>query len=432
MTAPSFSARGPVIAGCLTLLLLVGGFGGWAAGTRIGGAVIAGGQIEVERNRQVVQHPDGGVVADIRVTEGARVEAGQVLVRLDDTLLRADLAVIEAQYFEVLARRGRLEAERDEAPAPSFAPELADRAGQDASVDLLMQGQRRLFEARRATMAAEIAQLARRADQTRAQIAGIGAQIDALSDQIALVGQELAGVRPLLDRGLVPVARALALEREAARLRGLRGELVASRAAQEGRITELETEALRLAAARREEANAQLRDLGFREQELAQRRAALRERLARLDLVAPVGGVVLGLAVTTPRAVLRPAEPVLHIVPQDRPLVIAARIPPTQIDDVRPGQPAVLVFPGSAARTTPELTGRVAMVSADVLTDERTGERWYRAEILPDPGQIERLGDQVLRPGMPVQAFIRTTDRTALAWLVQPFADYLARAFREG
>ena len=430
MTA--FSARGPVIAGCLTLMLLVGGFGGWAASARIGGAVIAGGQIEVERDRQIVQHPDGGVVAEIRVAEGARVEAGEVLLRLDDTLLRTDLAVIEAQYFEVLARRGRLEAERDEAPVPGFAPELAARAAQDPAVGLLMQGQRRLFEARRATARQEGEQLARRSDQTRAQIAGIDAQIDALTDQIGLVADELATVRALLDRGLAPAARALALEREAARLRGLRGEQVATRAVQEGRITELETEALRLAAARREEANAQLRDLGFREQELAQRRAALRERLARLDLVAPVGGVVLGLAVTTPRAVLRPAEPVLHIVPQDRPLVIVARIPPSQIDDVRPGQPAVLVFSAFRARTTPELTGRVAMVSADVLTDERTGEPWYRAEILPDPGQIERLGDQALRPGMPVEAFIRTTDRTALVWLVQPFADYLARAFREG
>lgn len=430
MTA--FSARGPVIAGILTLVLLVGAFGGWAVGTRLGGAVIAPARLEVESNRQVVQHPDGGVVAEILVAEGATVAAGQTLLRLDGTLLRADLGVVEAQYFEILARRGRLEAERDDARAPAFPRELTARAASDPDAAALMEGQRRLFEARRDSFAQETAQLARRADQAGAQIAGIAAQIAALSDQIGLVAQELTGVRELFDQGLAPAARRLALEREEARLRGLRGEALASRAAQEGRITELEMEALRLSAARREEANALLRDIGFREQELAQRRSALRERLARLDLVAPVGGVVLGLAVTTPRAVLRPADPVLHIVPQDRPLVIAARIPPAQIDEVRPGQPAVLVFSAFSAREVPELAGTVAQVSADVLTDERTGETWYRAEILPDPGQIERLGPRALRPGMPVEAFIRTADRTPLAWLVQPFTDYLSRAMREG
>ena len=427
-----FSARGPVIAGCLTLILLVVGFGGWSVGTRLGGAVVASAWIEVESNRQVVQHPDGGVVAEILVAEGATVVAGETLLRLDDTLLRSDLAVIEAQYFEVLARRGRLEAERDDAPAPAFPPELAGRAVTDPDAAALMDGQRLLFEARRDTLAHETRQIARRADQTAAQIAGIDAQIAALTDQIGLIGQELDSVRRLLDRGLAQASRGLALEREEARLRGQRGELGAARAGQEGRMIELEVEALRLAAGRREEATAQLRDIGFREQELAQRRAALRERLARLDLVAPVSGVVLGLAVTTPRAVLRPAEPALHIVPQDRPLVIAARIPPMHIDEVRPGQPAVLVFSAFLARDTPELSGRVAHVSADVLTDERTGETWYRAEILPDAGEVARLGDRALRPGMPVEAFIRTADRTPLAWLVQPFTDYLARAMREG
>ena len=212
---------------------------------------------------------------------------------------------------------------------------------------------------------------------------------------------------------------------------GQMGELTATRASSEGRITEIELEVLRLAAARREEANTQLRDIGFRELELVERRAALVEKIARLVITAPVEGVVLGLAVTTPRSVLRAAEPVLYLVPQDRPLVIMARVSPVHIDQVRPGQPARLLFSAFNARTTPELNGTVLVVSADALTDERTGEIYYRAEILPDKGEIAKLEGLTLMPGMPVEAFIRTDERTPLAYLLKPFTDYFTRAFRE-
>ncbi|QYK42347.1 MAG: HlyD family type I secretion periplasmic adaptor subunit [Paracoccaceae bacterium] len=427
----NYSARGPIILGMVTLLALVGGFGVWSVGTTLTGAVVASGQIEVEQNRQVVQHPDGGVVESILVTEGQTVQAGDTLMRLDGTLLRSELSIVESQFLEILARRGRLEAERDDAATLTFPAELVSMAATRADAAELLEGQRRLFEARLDTMRQQTEQLARRADQTRSQIDGIDAQIDALSDQLELIAQETASVQELLDKGLAQAARLLALQREEARLRGQLGELVATRAGNEGRITEIELEVLRLAAARREEANAQLRDIGYRELELAERRRALVERIARLDILAPVAGVVLGLAVTTPRAVLRPADPVMFLIPQDRPLVIAAQIPPIHIDQVRPGQPAVLVFSAFSTRTTPELKGQVVVVSADAFTDERTGLTYYRAEILPDPGELEKLTGLTLIPGMPVEAFIRTEARTPLAYLVKPFTDYFTRAFRE-
>lgn len=431
MKPNSFSARGPVLLGFLTILLLVGGFGGWAVLTRIDGAVVASGTIEVEQNRQVVQHPDGGVVAEIMVEDGATVAAGDLLLRLDGTTLRSELAIVESQLFELFARRGRLEAERDDATALNFPDELVRVAGGNPDAQGLMEGQRRLFEARRDTLARQTEQLGKRAQQTLSQIEGIDAQVTALQSQLTLIADERTSVQELFDKGLAQVSRLLALQREEARLQGQVGELTASRAASEGRITEIQIEVLRLAAARREEANTQLRDIGFRELELVERRNALIERIARLDIRAPVAGVVLGMTVTTPRAVLRPAEPVLFLVPQDRPLVIFVQVSPIHIDQVHAGQAARLVFSAFPTRTTPELFGTVMVVSADALSDERTGATYYRAEILPDPGEVAKLEGLVLVPGMPVEAFIKTDARTPMAYLLKPFTDYFARAFRE-
>lgn len=427
----AFPARGPIAFGMVTLALLVGGFGYWSVGTVIDGAIVAPGQLEVEQMRQVVQHPDGGVVAEIAVEDGQKVKAGDVLIRLDGTLLQSELSIVEGQLFELMARRGRLEAERDGLDTITFPAELIDIAKTDTEAADLMQGQQRLFDARRETVEKQTEQLGKRAQQTRSQIEGVEAQITALSSQLKLIAQERASVEELYKKGLAQVSRLLSLEREEARLQGQVGELTAAKASSEGRVTEIELEVLRLAAARREEANTQLRDVGFRELELVERRAALSERMSRLDITAPVSGIVLGLAVTTPRAVVRPAEPLLFLVPQDRPLVIYAQVSPVHIDQVHVGQDARLVFSAFSSRTTPELEGKVIMVSADALKDERTGGTYYRAEVLPNPGEIEKLEGLQLVPGMPVESFIKTDARTPLAYLVKPFTDYFNRAFRE-
>ncbi len=426
------SARGPVLLGLLVLVVLLGGFGGWAMLTRIAGAVVAPGLVEVDRNRQVVQHPDGGVVAEILVKEGETVVAGQPLVRLDGSLVGSELAIVEAQFFDLQARRGRLEAERDGKDRVSYPAELVALAPQRADLAALIEGQDRLFEARRASRASEADQLRKRRDQIASQIDGIVAQRRALDEQIALLGRELADQRSLLDRGLAQASRVLALERENARLLGQAGELDSSRAEAEGRQTEIDIQIARLDSSLREEANTELRDLDYRELELAERRRALSEQIARLEVRAPVSGKVLALQVTTPRSVIRPADPMLYIVPQDRPLVIAARVSPVNIDEVRVGQPVGLRFAAFDSRTTPELFGQITALSADALTDEATQARYYRAEVTLDPGQVLRLGELALVPGMPVEVFIRTGERTPLAYLLKPFSDYLARAFREG
>lgn len=434
MTQPQkskWSVARPMALGLITSAVLIGGTVGWGMMTTITGAVVTSGQLEVDRNRQIVQHADGGTVQEIHVTEGAFVEAGDVLMILDGTLLQSELTIVETQFFEILARRGRLEAERDDARTISFPAELVEVSARTPDVADLMTGQERLFSARAETLTSQIEQLQKRKSQTMSLIEGIDAQREALTTQRRLIAEELASQRELLSKGLAQVSRVLGLEREEARLAGQVGELTASRAQAEGRITETEIEILRMSSTRREEASTQLRDIGYRELELAERRRALHERMARLDIRAPVSGVVLGLRVTTPRAVLRAADPVLFIIPQDRPLVIATRVPTVHIDQVRPGQEAKVVFSAFSMRTTPEVFGTVTIVSPDVLVDEATNAPYYRAEIELNPGELAKLGDIRLIPGMPVEAFIRTDERTPVQFLTKPFTDYFNRAFRE-
>lgn len=430
--APGWSVRLPVTLGLISLVILVGGFGAWSAMSQIAGAIIAPGRIEVEQNRQVTQHPDGGMVAEVAVREGQRVGAGEVLISLDGTELRSELTIVETQLFELLARQGRLEAERDEAAEVRFVPELMTLLPERDSVRDIVEGQRRLFHARRESMARQIEQMRQRQAQIASQIEGISAQRAALDIQLALIGQELEAQQDLLAKGLAQVGRVLALQREQARLQGQIGDLTARTAEARERSTEIDTEILRLETTGREEAITELRDVRFRAFELIERRQAIREKLARLEIRAPVGGIVYGLTVFGPGAVVRAAEPVLSIVPQDRPLVVSAQIDPIHIDSVFGGQPAVLRFSAFDARTTPEIMAHVVKVSADAFTDEATGRSYYRVELLPDAGEMDKLGDLQLIPGMPVEAFIRTADRSPLVYLVKPLTDYFNRAFREG
>jgi len=415
MTKPTteFSARWHLGLGLGGLALLIFGFGGWASFSEISGAVIAPGQIEVDQNRQVVQHPDGGVVAEILAQEGCTVRQGQL--------------------FELMARRGRLEAERDDRPEPVYDALLRDSAASNGDAAVLMAGQSQLLAARRASTAQEVAQLAKRRSQIDTQITGISAQSQALGQQLQLIEEELTDQQTLLDRGLAQAGRVLALRREQARLSGQLGELTAQRALAQERATEIDLEVIKLRTQQREEAITRLRDLQFRELELAEQRRALLERRDRLAIRAPVSGIIYGLQVTTPRSVIRAAEPVMFIIPQDRPLVIAARVDPIHIDKITLGQPVNLRFSALDQRTTPELTGEVAKVSPDAFVDQARGLSYYRAEItLPEAEQAKLPNTIRLLPGMPVEAFIRTGDRTPLAYLTKPLTDYFSKAFRDG
>ena len=423
-----WSTRGPMTAGLLALVLLVGGFGTWAVMAQITGAVITSGQIEVDRNRQVIQHPDGGVVAEILVDEGDTVAAGDLLIKLDATTLQSELAIVEGQLFELMARRGRLEAERDGIETLTFDPILmAAPTGSE-----LMEGQRRLFDARLESTKRATEQL----DQQRAQIAsqldGISAQQTALDTQKTLISQELGDQQKLLDQKLVQASRVMGLQREEANLLGRVGELTASAAQAAERMTEIDIQVLTLTTTRREESITRLRDLQYNELELSERRRTLVRQLDRLDIRAPVSGVVYGLQVFAEQSVIRPADTVMFLVPQDRPLVIATKVRPVDIDQIHLGQDVILRFSAFDQRRTPELHGKVTLVSADIFQDEATGMAFYQAEIQLNEGEATRLPeDMVLIPGMPVEAFVRTADRSPMDYLLKPLADYFAKAFRE-
>lgn len=428
----AWSALRPMVIGLLGLVLLVGGFGSWAGFTQISGAIIAPGRIEVDQNRQIVQHPDGGVVAAIEVEDGDIVAEGDILVRLDPTEMESELSIIENQLAELMARRARLEAERDKSDNLTFDPLLHELARDNPDAANLMRGQETLFRARNETVAAEIDQLRKRRAQTGNQIEGIDAQREALSRQLELIEKELVDQQSLLDRGLAQASRVLSLQREQARLSGTMGDLTARKAEAEGRITEIDISILKLGTDRREQAITTLRDLQFRELELREQRRALIAQMNRLDIKAPVAGIVYNLQVFGKGAVIRPADPVLFIVPQDRPLVINSRVEAIHVDKLHVGQEVTLRFSALDQRTTPELFGKVTRISADAFEDENTGASYYRAEVILSKGEQDRLPENVaLIPGMPVEAFIRTADRTPIAYLVKPFTDYLAKAFRE-
>lgn len=419
-----------VILGMVALIGLFGGLGYWSATSNISGAIVTSGMIEVESNRQVVQHPRGGVVGQILVDDGDSVAAGDILIRFDDVQTRSEIDIIEGQLFELIGRQSRLRAERDGADEISFDPELLEAATSPDFADI-MPGQIRLFDARRLTLNEELAQMNERMVQIENQIEGTQAQLNAQQEQIDLLKDELADQLSLLEKGLVQASTVSALQRAVAEFTGKAGALQATIAQNRGRIAETEIEILRLKSQAREDAITALNDLQFSEIELRQRRLSLTETLARLNVRAPRAGVVLGMKFHAERSVVQAAEPILYIVPQDSPLIISAQIPTIHIDQIQIGQMASLRFPAFDQRTTPEITGTVVKISPDVFQNEQTGQSYYAVELRPQDGEIEKLDGLHLLPGMPVESFIKTDDRTPLEYLIKPIADYFNRAFRE-
>jgi HlyD family secretion protein len=427
-----FPAVKPLVIGFLAMILLTVGFGSWGVLANISGAVVATGRVIVYKNRQVVKHPDGGVVSNIFVEEGDLVHEGEVLIQLDGTLLQSELIIIEGQLFELIARGDRLEAERDEKSEITFGLELLAMSQERPEVRALVDGQQRLFHARNDSATREVEQLRNRRVQLNNQVEGIDAQRIALDEQKMLIIEELVGQQLLLDKGLAQASRVLNLRRESSRLAGSLGELIAQRAEALERIAELAIEELKLETQRREAAISRLRDLEYNKLQLSEQRRALIERLGRLKLRAPVSGLVYNLQVFGLRDVIRAADPILYLVPQDRPLVIEARVETIHIDQVHETQSVVLRFSSFDSRTTPELEGIVTRISADAFTENQSGASYYLVEIQLPKGELDKLPEGLkVVPGMPVDSFIRTGNRSPANYFLRPLANYFNRAFRE-
>ncbi len=424
------SIRQHLIAGLSVVALLAGGLGGWAATAQISGALIAPGSIVVESNVKKVQHPTGGVVGEVRAHDGDVVKAGDVVVRLDDTVTKANLAIVTKNLDGLWARAARLEAEQRGLDKITFPPMLLDRAG-DPDVRATMVNETKLFEVRVTGRAGQKAQLRERIAQLNEEIAGLSAQERAKDKEIELVEKELAGVRDLYEKHLVQLSRLTTLERDAARLAGERAQYIASRAQAKGKITETELQIIQVDKDMVSDVSKDLREANDKIGELVERKVTAEDQLRRVDIRAPQDGMVLQSTVHTVGGVITAGDAIMLIVPQADDLQVEAKVNPQDIDKLQVGQKTLLRLSAFNQRTTPELNGVVTRVSPDVTTDQRTGQSYYTIRVSMPPEEIARLGDVKMIPGMPVEAFVQTGERTMLSYLIKPLSDQLMRAFRE-
>jgi len=433
ITRAQRSIRLHLVGGIGVAFLLVGGVGGWGATAEIAGAVIATGQLVVDTNVKKVQHPSVGIVKELRVRTGDHVKAGDLLIRLDDTQIRANLDVVVHQLDELAARRARDEAERDGADQVRFPLELLARQS-DPIVARVIEGERNLFLIRRSARTGQKAQLRAQIGELDEQIRGQREQLAAKDKEIEWVRQELKGTRELFQKNLIQLGRLSSLEREAARLDGDHGVLLAQIAQNRGKVAETELRIIQVDEDLRTEVSKDMSENRAKTSELSERRIAAEDQLRRVEIRAPHDGYVHELAVHTVGGVIKEGEPIMLIVPDKEKLLVEAKVQPQDIDQLYVGQPATLRFSTFNQRTTPELNGTVSLMSPDVVQDTKAGPNsssYYMVRVKIPPEEIARLGDVKLVPGMPVEVFMRTHDRTALSYLIRPVHDQITRAFRE-
>lgn len=420
-----FSMRGRVVIGVLFAVLLLGGVGGWAVTAKLSGAVIGQGTVKVDEDLKIIQHLDGGVVRDIAVHAGDWVAAGQVLLRLDDTQARAENAILTNQITELEARRLRLLAERDGLAALSVPDEFS-RSGTQAI--LAIDGERQLFASNLDYHNAQLEQAQLQIGQLKQEILGLEAQRDANVSELDLAGADRDRLRSLATNQLVEATRLSAAEREAVRLQGQVGEITAAIARAQSRISELQFRIMGMESDRRTVSQRELRSVDAQLQELRERQHAAEARLERIDIIAPVSGVINELNVSTLGGVVAPAERLLSIVPDDADLTIEFRVAVTDIDQVTLGKEATLRFSAFNQRVTPEARGVISRVGAAAQLDAATGQSYYTAEIEVTEQAVDAAE---LVPGMPVEVFVQTDEQSAIAYFAKPFTDQVARAFRE-
>ncbi|ATN37737.1 hemolysin secretion protein D (plasmid) [Rhizobium sp. ACO-34A] len=425
------SVRRNLLAGTAGILFVFGGAGGWAATTELSSAVVSSGTLVVEGNAKKVQHPEGGIITELLVHEGQQVTAGETIIRMDDTAARAGLAAVEKNIIQLLARQARLEAERDGLTTVEVPEELNNRL-RTGDATSLMASERRLFMDRRSSRDGQKAQLAEQVDQLREQITGLEVQRQANDDEMALIAKELEGKRRLYELGVITLNQVNTLDRNATRLRGEGGQLVASIATSRGKIAELELQVLQVDQELRTEVAAELRDVANQLATLAEDEVTARDRLKHSVVKAPISGVVHMLSVHTVGGVVTTAETLMEIVPQSSALTVEAHVSPQDIDQIAIGQATRLRFTAFNRNTTPEASGLVIRVSADLETDQQTGINFYRVAISIADREVQQLPTGLaLLPGMPVETFIVIGDRSVASYFMKPMRDHANRVFRE-
>jgi HlyD family secretion protein len=415
----------------LRALLIVGGVaGGWMTLVPLSGAVVVPGNLVVQSNVKTIQHPTGGVVAQIPVHNGMRVNAGDLLLRLDATQAQASLQVVSKQLDEVRAKSARLVAERDGLPKPTIPPEMSSRL-EDPNVKTVLASEASLFRARTTARESQKELLKSKVSQLGEEIVGLEAQVSSKAKQLELITGELTGVQELFDKRLVPIARLTALQREAARIEGERGQLISTIAETKTKVDEAKLQLVRLDQDVRTEVVKDLGEAQGKEAELSERSVAARDVLERIEMRAPTSGVVHQLSAHTIGGVIRAGDAVMEVVPDSDDLQIEAKLQPNDIDQVRKGQQAFVRFSAFNQRVTPQLKGQVSFVSPDTTKDQQTGTSYFTVRIMLPEEERRHLAGLQLVSGMPAEVFMQTGSRTMLSYLSKPIMDQFQRAFVE-
>ena len=417
-------------AGLRVLIVAVAIAGGWAVLMPLSGAVVVAGNLVVKSTVKKIQHLTGGIVAEIAVHDGMRVDAGDLLVRLDATQARANLQVVSQQLDEVRTRIARLLAERDDLAQLALPPDLTARSQEDG-VKALMASEETLFRARATTRKSQKELLQSRVAQLNEEITGLDAQIKSKAEQLELIESELKGLRELYEKKLVPLTRVISLQREMARIGGERGQLISSIAETKAKIGEAQLQIVRVDHDFRADVVKDLNEAQSKQAELAERSIAARDLLDHIEIRAPTAGVVHQLAVHTIGGVIRAGETVMEIVPETDDLQIEAKLQPGDIDQVHAGQTSFVRFSAFNQRTTPQLTGIVSYVSADISRDQQTNTPYFTVRVTLPEDERRRLAGLQLVSGMPAELFMQTGSRTMMSYLFKPVTDQLNRAFIE-
>ena len=421
--------RHVAVVGALSIALVCG-IGGWAATTELSSAVIGEGVIVVDGDVKKVQHLTGGIVSELLVAENDHVTAGQVLIRLDGTTTRANLSIVESTLAQLYARRARLKAERIGADSFEVEENITGLTSSTSAAKLL-DGEQKLFDSRRTALIGMKSQLASRKDQLAEQVKGLVVQINATSDALGLIEQELEGIDTLYKKGLVTLQRLNTLKRARADLQGNSGQEIASKAEAEGKAIEIDRQSIQLDEDRRSEIAKDLTDVEAQIAEYEERRGTALDQLHRLDITAPLTGRVHELSVHTVNGVIDPGQTLMLVVPENNELTVEAKVATRDIDQVHVGQSVDVRFSAFDQRTTPDVSGEITSIAPDIVKDERTGISYYPLRVKPKAESIARMKTIKLYPGMPAEVFIKIGDRTVISYLTKPLTDQMQHVFRQ-
>lgn len=427
----SWNVRKPLMIGLVAIFGLFGGVFAWAATFDISGAVIGQGKVEASANRFAVQHPVGGIVADILAKNGDRVDSGEVLLRLDDPALQSELSTLESELFELLANEARLEAEVENRRTLAVHPILRDAALNNGAVQMLIAQQQRQLDSHYMSLGTQVSLMRSQRMQTSEEAGGVSAALAAKRDELALLNEELASAQENMEKGYVTRSVVTALQREVIRARGEAGTLAAKTAELRGKDSQQRLETFATPLEFREASAEKLNQSKQQSAKLIEYRNALLARLSKLEVKAPVSGMIFDSQLLGPRSVVEAAKPIMYVVPSDAPKLAIVRVEANDIEQVHVGQAAGLRFTTFNQRSTPIVDGHVSAISADAFRDEKTQGYYYFVDIRLIDGELKKLGAVQLIPGMPVEAFIRTSERSPASYIVKPVEDFFTKAFRD-